>query len=121
MYAKGNFLKEITDFSEEFFKEQTEENSDLKEYIDEKVKMISKKQKAENKTIWHCIFEELIGDIGTGGLEVVLGLEQSEGTTSELEEILSKFYSDSTFLQMDISQRYWKTMYIIMIEKSSRL
>lgn len=48
----------ITDFSEEFFKEQTEENSDLKEHIDEKVKIISKKQKAENKTIWHCIFEE---------------------------------------------------------------
>lgn len=42
---------------------------------------------------------------------------QSEGTTSELEKILSKFYSDSTFLQMEISQKIIYNLY--MLEKDT--
>lgn len=84
----------ITEFSEEFFEKQINDESE-KKYIQELQEKVHELKEKTGKGIWHCIFDVVMEKI-----DLVIG-----SNVSGLTKIIYDFHLDRFFLSLDVAQR----------------
>lgn len=100
----------ITEFSDNFFDEYINQDIKLKEIIQNIADKTMRLQEEAKENIWHCILHTVLEEICPQGLAEYFDLEKYN-VHQQFYNMLSEFYKDSFFLEMDVSQAILYNLY----------